>query len=191
MKITVVISAHPPRLKHDLRIAFASVCRQTLQPYAVIVANDVDREGAAATKNRALADVGTEWVAVLDSDDIFLPEHLEKLAAAQQATGADVVYPWPKIDGATGASDPRPDMFGKPFDPDELRRGPFIPTTVLMRTDLARKVGGFQCRPGEIWDDHGLFMALLDAGARFHHLPERTWIWTIRGQNTSGQPDRW
>jgi len=162
-----------------------------LQPYAVNVANDVDGEGAAITKNRALAAVATEWVAVLDSDDQFEPQHLAKLAAAQQETGADVIYPWPIMDCALGGGDPRPEMFGKPFDPADLRRFNFIPTTVLMRTDLARKVGGFQRRPGEPWDDHGLFVAMLDAGAVFHHHPERTWIWTIHGQNTSGLPERW
>jgi len=189
MRITVVISAHPPRLPSYLPAAFHSVCQQTLQPYEIVVANDIDRDGAAATKNRALDRVVTPWTAVLDSDDRMMPTHLERLAAAQAATGADVVYSGGDIRADTTSG--RPDRFGLPFDADELRRGPYIPTTVLMRTDLARQVGGFQCRPGEIWDDHGLFMAMLDAGASFHHVPEMTWVWTMGDHGTGGRADGW
>lgn len=172
-----------------LRRALWSVLAQTRLPRAVIVEFDGDHTGAAATKNRALARVDTEWVAWLDDDDQFLPLHLEALATAQQATGADVIYPWPVMDGA---DDPRPDRFGKPFDAAELRRGSYIPTTSLFRTSLAKAAGGFRSPPGSNYDDWGLYLGMLERGATFFHLPVRTWVWNVRpGMNTSGQPDRW
>ncbi len=58
---------------------------------------DHEHTGAAATKNRGLAKVTTEWVAFLDDDDQFKPEHLEKLREAQLDSGADVVYSLPYI----------------------------------------------------------------------------------------------
>jgi glycosyltransferase involved in cell wall biosynthesis len=190
VSITVIISAHPARFASYLPRALMSVCAQTLQPKTVVVATDLAREGAAATKNRALRMVDTEWTAVLDSDDQFMACHLEKLAKAQSGSGADVVYSWPAMDCAEGATDPVPEMFGVPFSGEELRKRPYVHTAVLMRTRLALEAGGFQCRMGESWDDYGLWLAMLDAGAVFHHHPERTWIWTIHGQNTSGQPHR-
>jgi hypothetical protein len=47
-------------------------------------------------------------------------------------------------------------------------------------------------------DDHGFYLALLEAGAKFHHIHEETFIWTHHGYgergvpgNTSGMPNRW
>lgn len=185
--ITVCIATIPPRAKM-LRKALSSVCIQSLQPTAIIVEYDHERTGAAATKNRALSKVTTTWTACLDDDDQFKPNHLETLLGAAGSTGADVVYSWPEMEGS---GDPRPDRFGVPFDADELRRGSYIPTTALVRAELAQAVGGYQSPPGSNYDDWGLYLALLDKGAVFHHVPERTWIWRVEGQNTSGRPDRW
>lgn len=186
-RITVCI-AHIPTRVLLLERAMESIRAQTLQPAAVVVEYDHDRTGAAATKNRALAKADTEYVSYLDDDDEALPRHLELMARYAKLTGADVVYPWPEMRGNT---DPRPDRFGVPFDPDELRRGSYIPTVSLIRRDLLVKAGGFQCPPGSLLDDWGAYLALLDLGAVFAHLPRRTWIWNIHPGNTSGQPDRW
>jgi glycosyltransferase involved in cell wall biosynthesis len=187
LEVTVAVATIPPRSRR-LRAALASVVTQTVQPSAIVVEYDHDRTGAAATKNRALAKVTTEFVAWIDDDDLWFPNHLEILTAAQAATGADVVYPWPLMNGA---GDPRPDRFGVPFDAAELRRGSYIPTTALFRAELAQQVGGFQKPPGSPYDDWGLWLAMLKAGAVFHHVPERTWQWNVTGQNTSGDPSRW
>jgi glycosyltransferase involved in cell wall biosynthesis len=185
--VTVVIPSIPPRAK-KLRSAVASALTQDRVPDAISIAIDHDHDGSAETRNRALAAVGTEWCAFLDDDDLLLPCHLDHLLAVAEATDADVVYPWPVMEGG---ADPRPDRFGLPFDPDELRRGSYIPVTSLVRTELAHKVGGFAIPDGSIYDDWGFYLAMLDAGARFVHLPERTWVWRIHAGNTSGQAHRW
>jgi Glycosyl transferase family 2 len=189
--ITVVIATIPIRAKM-LRKALASVVLQTLQPVAIVVEYDHEHTGAAATKNRGLARVTSEWVAFLDDDDAFLPEHLEKLREAQLDSGADVVYSMPYIPqlAAQGGIDPS-GMRGAPFDPDELRRRSYIQTTSLIRTKAFQASGGFQCPPGSDYPDWGGFIALLNSGATFYHLPEQTFIWEHHGRNTSGRPDRW
>lgn len=189
--ITVVIATIPIRAKM-LRKALASVALQTFQPAAIVVEYDHEHTGAAATKNRGLAKVTTEWVAFLDDDDQFMPEHLEKLREAQLDSGADVVYSMPYIPQIPGGIDPS-GMRGAPFDPEELRRRSYIQTTSLVRTKLIQATGGFQL-PRHVesdYDDWGAWLALLDAGAAFHHLPEQTFIWEHHGRNTSGRPDRW
>lgn len=190
MSVTVVIPSIPPRARL-LRRALGSVAGQTRPPDAVSIAYDLAREGAAATRNRALAGARTEWVAFLDDDDQILPRHLEVLTECAADTGADVVYPWFEV---VGGADPL-GWFGREFDPVALARANYVPVTVLARAELVRAVGGFQPRPGQPADnpceDWGCWLAMLAAGARFVHLPERTWRWHHHGANTAGRPDRW
>jgi glycosyltransferase involved in cell wall biosynthesis len=193
--ITTVIATIPPRTKL-LRRAVWSVLQQTLQPDAIIIEADPDHTGAAATKNRGLAKVTTEWVAFLDDDDQFLPEHLATLHEVAVRENADVVYSIPTVPGSNFvATEP---MYGQPFDPDVLRQRSYIQTTSLVRASLMQSTGGFQCPPGSDYDDHGAWLALLDAGARFVHHPASTFIWSHWGYgqpgtpgNTSGRADRW
>jgi len=153
----------------------------------VIIWHDTKREGAAVSRNRALEKVDSEWVAFLDDDDEFKPNHLRACARNAALTGADLVYPWFDCDGEDKIG-----MFGVPFDPVLLRKRNYIPVTVLVRTELVRKVGGFQDHPddnGDPCEDWGLWLALLTAGAVFSHLPQRTWIWH-NGAGTRGRGTR-
>ncbi|HEY9327716.1 MAG TPA: glycosyltransferase [Streptomyces sp.] len=197
--ITVCIATIPPRREH-LERALASVTRQTLQPASLVVEYDHERTGAAATKNRALAKVTTAWTAFLDDDDEFLPHHLERIRDCAETTGADVVYPIPRVPRYESGRDPM-GRYEVPFDEEELRRRSYIQTTTLVRTDLFKKAGGFQLPkdfPGCPFDDWGAWLALLDVGAKFVHLPEETFIWNHWGMgqpgvpgNTSGMANRW
>jgi glycosyltransferase involved in cell wall biosynthesis len=196
MSVSVVVPTIPTRAKL-LRKALGSVVLQTRQADAIIVEYDHGRTGAAATKNRGIAKATTEWVAMLDDDDQFLPLHLETLIDCAEKTGADVVYSIPNVPQSPTGVDVH-GRYGVPFDPNELRNRSYIQTTTLMRTSLLQSVGGFQCPPGSVYDDWGCFLAMLDAGAKFVHCPEVTFIWNHWGVgtagvpgNTSGQPDRW
>lgn len=197
--VTAVIPTIPPRSGKGyggkLARAIRSVMNQTHPVDAISIAVDLRHEGAAATRNRALARVATEWSAFLDDDDEWMPGHVERLLAHAEATGADVVYPWFSVPQGW---DPFGDREGQPFEEKELRDvRNYIPVTVLARTDLVRSVGGFENRnnstePGASpCDEWGCWLKLLDAGARFEHLNLRTWIWHWHGQNTSGRGDRW
>lgn len=181
--ITVVIPTIRGRAEWLAR-AVASVRSQTLA-CELVVELDAERDGAAATRNRALTKVGTEWVAFLDDDDAFKPEHLRACLRHAVLTGADVVYPGYDV---VGGEDPV-GCFGLPFDPALLRRRNYIPVTTLCRAELVRAVGGFRPHPdqrGMPCEDWGLWLALLDAGATFSHLPRRTWVWTVNG-GTAGR----
>lgn len=208
--ITVCIATIPPR-RRELRRALASVVLQTLQPAAVIVEYDHERTGAAATKNRAAEKVMTPWIAFLDDDDQFLPLHLETLRwwppsglVSEQDPPYDVAYSIPNCPQLPGGRDPN-GRYGVPFDAAELRRRSYIQTTSLIRTNNFRAAGGFQLPDRTLpdgspcpYDDWGLWLAMLDQGARFMHVPEVTFIWNHWGRgapgtpgNTSGDPTRW
>lgn len=198
--VTMVIPHVPPR-RGELIRALTSVTVQTMLPAAVSIAVDHQHEGSAATRNRALWAATTRYVAFLDDDDALEVNHIEALVAHAQATGADVVYSGCTPVGPDGMPfEAREEWgrFGKPFDPDLLRQRSYIPVTSLVRTELAQRVGGFRLLPGNPYDDHAFYVALLDAGARFEHLPVRSWVWHQPGPgapgrpgNTSGDPSRW
>ena len=191
--ITLIIPTIPPRRKLLAR-ALHSVADQELLPEQIIIQTDWSREGAAATRNRALEKVTTPLVAFMDDDDTLEPDHLARLHNGLAESGADVIYPWYTV---IGGQDPRPDREGKPFDAEELRRGSYITVNCLVRTYLAQQAK-FSVVPGTSLDDWGFYLSLLDGGATFHHVDARTFNWyhwvnveTGRVGNTSGDPRRW
>jgi hypothetical protein len=199
VRITAVITTIPPRAE-VLERALASVRAQTFAPQQTIVQLDETGVGAMANRNAALAKVRTEWVAFLDDDDEWFPNHLEELArSVRRNPGADLFYSW--YDGPQGIL--AVPVQGRLYQPLGVEFGPeqrdhiilkanFIPVTVLARTERLRKVGGFQPFPGNEphnpCEDWGCWRALLLDGAQFVHVPKVTWRWSHWGGNTSGQP---
>ena len=188
--MTVLIPSIPPR-KQMLNRALVSVLNQLRQPDMITVTVDHDRVGSAVNRNRALATIGTDWVAFLDDDDEFLPQHL--LVLLQNSSNADVIYTGCNVLDPYGAEIPLREewgRFGKPFDEALLRKKSYLPVTSLVRTSLAR-VCSFTRPTDSVYDDWGFYLGLLDNGARFLHVPQKTWIWNHWGGNSQGLPDRW
>jgi glycosyltransferase involved in cell wall biosynthesis len=189
--VTVVIPTHQAR--HDngmLDRALDSVRAQTRQPDAVIVETDISHAGAAATRERGLNKAATRWTAFLDSDDEWMPQHLERLLARAEETGADYVYSWFVVNNGILNPDLDPlGYFGQPWDPEH----PHDTTmTILVRTELAQQMGFIPARDGDLvgGEDRRFTDACNTAGAKIVHLPEKTWIWHWHGRNTSGLPHR-
>lgn len=187
--VTVCLSTIPPR-RDLLSRALQSITAQTRPAAAVSIAVDLDHEGCAATRSRAVAAARTPWVAILDDDDEFYPQHLEQLLACALEQQADYVFSYFDVIGGT---DPL-NVFGKPFNPADPHQ---TTTTILVRTDLAQQIGWHKPevedlihgqRAGEDWH---FTLDCLTAGARIVHHPERTWAWHHHNANTSGLPTRW
>jgi len=196
-EITVVIPAHAARIKNGmLERALRSVYAQTLQPDAFSIAIDVDGEGAAKTRGRALAAVRTKYTAFLDSDDRLKEQHLRVLRDAMTENDAAFTFSWFE---PVGMGD-HVGHFGKHFD----KRNPHHTTmTVLCRTDIAQEVGFPEPASGETYGNEDWFFILgfcekaIERDLRMIHVPERTWEYHYHGRNTSGMarngdgPDRW
>lgn len=180
--VTLCVPTIPPRSEMLARVV-RCVGRQ-LRPFSDLsVAVDLERQGAAATRTRAVKGVDTRWTALLDDDDELRPEHLQVLIVAAMDAEADVVWPWFDVVGGT---DPFPMHEGRQFDPADPH---MFPITTLIRTEVLREALPFvEDESGEDWV---MWLRLADAGARFLHVPERTWLWHHDSGNTSGRPDRW
>ena len=183
--VTVVTPFHEARRTNGmLERATTSVRAQTI-PVHHILAEDIHRQGAAATRQAGLELVETEWTAFLDSDDELDPDHIEHCLTHAEETGADYVYPWFRVVGGT---DPFPMFFGRPFDP----ACPNSTTiTILVRTELAKQVG-FAPDPNVAvsGEDYAFTLGCITARAHIVHLPRRTWTWHHHGHNSAGLPNR-
>src|SRR4051812_9475074 len=205
--VSVAIPSIPGR-EELLGRALDSVQAQTVAPQRVLVHTDVERHGAAWTRNRLLAQVRTSWVAWLDDDDELLPDHLQVLLDGANQSGADLIFSNPIV---VGVPDPLAvcDDDGRvvqspvnvPFGPAQeqwLReRGNFVPVTTLVRTSALRTIDGFpdphsvpvpaSSNSGQC-EDYLALIKLLDAGYRFHHvLGLRTWLYHVHGANVGGR----
>lgn len=182
--ITALVACHPERLSNGLAIeALTSIARQTLQPDTIILVNDQERAGAGRTRQKLLRMVETEWLAWLDSDDLWQSSHLEKLYNHAQETGAVFINSW-----FFAPHDPL-GHYGKTLDPCNPHH---TTITFMVKTELAQEVGFPESLKDsefseEDWGHIAGIAALCCArGLKMSHLGERTWQWRQQGQNTSG-----
>jgi hypothetical protein len=193
--VAVCIPTIPPR-EHLLRRAMISVGQQTHQPDQVIVQTDDDGQGAGPTRNQTWQQARTQYVAFLDDDDEFMPTHLADCLAYAAVHDADLVFSWFELVGWADATPERPDALatmchgqlvhplGVPFGPEQeahYRKHAFIPITTVVRRSLLEETGGYPTPGTSEWplpdcEDWGGHLRFLDAGARFVHLPKRTWV---------------
>lgn len=203
--IAVITPSHPARLKNNmLTQALHSASAQTLAPDEFHVRIDNERAGAAPTRHAALMAATTDWVAFLDSDDLWMPNHLQDCLNHALETGADFVYSWYKIlitdqYGLNNVmeEDPifPPGHYLNDFDPEDP-----IETTIttLVRRELAQEVGFQKLERGErnSGEDRFFTIGCLNAGGKISHLVRKTWYWRhhkLRDGtpgNTSGLPGK-
>jgi hypothetical protein len=171
MDVTVITAARPDR-KDFLNEAIESVGAQNHPVKYHLIGIDHQRQGPVAIRNQLLRGVETEWVAILDDDDVLLPNHFEEMAKVEDTS--DFIYTYSKVTG-------RDAVFNSQFDPERLRWGNYIPITVAIRMSKLNEVGGQF--PDARLEDWALWVKLLDAGARFTCVPVVTWVYRFHGDN--------
>jgi glycosyltransferase involved in cell wall biosynthesis len=159
------------------------------------------RMGPSAARNAAIAQARGQWIAVLDADDLFLPDRLERMIAHAEVAGADLLADdLLRQDFATGES------LGYCFGRDALLTHPGpLPLIELVRHDMPDKPGynklGFlqpiirrdlllkhriryaeDVRAGE---DFLLYFECVAHGGQFHLLPEALYVYRLRSGSVS------
>lgn len=156
-------------------------------PHAVIAAlNDArihyvrqDNKGGAAARNRGFDEARGTFVALLDSDDRFLPQHLERMHRLLDRTTGVVGYAKVVVDrgdGVTMLKPPRALRVGENMATYLLCDRGFVPNiTLAIARETARRV-----RFSEGWrfaEDTDFAIRLALAGNTFHMIEEPGAIW--------------
>jgi len=177
-----------------LRRALDSVKAQTIAPNHVMWRRDVAQVGHGAhVRNEMIFEADTEWIACLDDDDWWLPNHLELLLDESQHVRplshwlvgkhrrpADVVV------ALYEHSDGSPPVGGHHCDYRLLEgQNWFHPSACLLRRSSVVAVGGFPDPRPPLWDDWALWVNLLRAGATFACVHEVTSIKAVHPGNIS------
>lgn len=209
LPITVVIPAYrrPDMVERALRSVQA---QRPAVPAEVIVVDDCsgDETGARAaelgarvithernqgrggSRNTGLAAARHDWVALLDSDDEWLPSHLATVWAAREGfvlVGSAAL----SIGGAmsdhrvTGWAGRRSSVLAQP--PDVALPENKLPTSaVLLRRDVALKVGGF--RDLQRAEDLDLWLRMLGRGKGLA-IPRVTVLYHVHSGQISHAPE--
>jgi GT2 family glycosyltransferase len=182
--------------------ALASVAGQTVGPAAVVVADDcstddtaeracrwqdrlpieiirLDRNrGPGIARHRAIQHTDAALLAMLDADDLFLPDHLETMAATHAARPGLVSaqelswYPGARL---TAPARPRRGPRAE-YGLDALLRSNFVSFGFFARS-LYDSVGGFRDLDPEDWD---LWIRMAQAGAAVTMAPHPTAVHRVR-----------
>jgi glycosyltransferase involved in cell wall biosynthesis len=212
--VAVVLPAY--NSARTLGAALASVAAQTLQPAAVVVGDDhsddetaalakrwqellplvvvtLDRNaGPAAARRAAIARVDAPLIALLDADDVWLPDHLETLAALQAREGGIVcadALRWHPGEGIRGET--QRDHFPIP-PPDQqlldILRHNFVSIGALFPRIAYDDVGGFRdgVSGAEDWD---LWIRMIRSGLRVHGATSPTLLYRVESSGLSHRTD--
>ena len=163
----IVTTRDRPALLAD---ALRSVAAQTLAPLEVVVANDgaqeidealasagslqvrvvpVSARLPAAARNRAAEATSAAWLALLDDDDLWRPDHLSGLASGLARPGVEMAYRDCEVIREEIATDGRRVVrerliIARDWDDAVMRENDYIPpSAVAVRRSAWERLGGF------------------------------------------------
>jgi glycosyltransferase involved in cell wall biosynthesis len=148
-------------------------------------------KGLPATRNTGLSVAGSEWIAILDADDLWHPEHLSTLLETAEKTGAALAFSSCRIfDSATNTTVGTREACAKSLAQIEsaLFTGELViqPSTVLFRHTLAAETGQFDAK-FPICNDLEFWIRALRAGYRFAHTGRITCDYRKHANAMSGR----
>lgn len=208
LPITVVVPAY--RRPGMLARALHSVRSQTVTPAEVIVVDDASGDetgdqartlgatvvthptnlGEGAARNTGIEAAQNDWVALLDCDDEWLPQHLETLWAARNGhliVGTAAL--------ATGSSPDHHRLYGWPGRRARVLGGPadvavpenkLVPSTVMLRREVAVRAGGFRSLPRAA--DLDMWVRMLQFGTAVT-VPQVTALYHVHPDQISGDSE--
>ena len=205
--ISIIMAAY--NAEKTIEQAINSVLSQTYPDFELLVVNDCSTDktamlaeaivkkdgrvrlisneknsGVSYTRKHGLEEASGEWVAILDSDDAWAPEKLEKQIKLQKKTNADLLF--------TGSA--FMDADGKPIDwylaaPAEvtyrqlLKQNVLSNSSALVRKELYAK---YYAVGDGMHEDFAMWLNILKDGRKAYGVDEPLLIYRIAKSSKSG-----
>lgn len=203
--ISIIMAAY--NAERTITQAIESVIKQSYQNWELIIVNDCSTDGTAdqinkcedpriiklenttnmgvfQTRLRATTEARGEWIAVLDSDDAWTPDKLEKQVEHQKKTNANLIF--------TGSAFMKAD--GSPLAwilhiPERisyrqlLKQNLISNSSVLVRKHLYKT---YQIPGSNIHEDYACWLGCLRAGEIAFGIDEPLLIYRLSEQSKTG-----
>ena len=167
MKASIILAAR--NAEATIERALQSVVQQSLASFEIIVVNDGSEDGTeallqnasradprirllahphsrgvSAARNSAIAMAKGDWIAILDADDAFEPERLERLTSFGEKFDLDVVIDNLRMIDATNGH-----FLGVAFPSEWMRTEADLPPSFLIQHDIpfSQDFGLGYCKP--------------------------------------------
>ena len=209
---SVLTPVYDPPLA-SLSAAIGSVCAQTFGDWELILVDDASTSnavrallasaaagdsritvieraangGIVASSNDAVHAARGQFLALLDHDDMLVPQALERVnAALVESPEADYVY---SDEDKLDAEGKLYDEFRKPaWSPERLRGQMYTCHLSVLRTSLVREVGEF--RAGyDGSQDHDLVLRVTERARQVVHIPEVLYHWRVVPGSAAGDAE--
>lgn len=205
--ISIIMAAY--NAEKTINQAISSVLNQTYPNFELLVINDCSKDetaklvkdiaakdsrvrlisnaknsGVSYTRKHGLKEAKGSWIAILDSDDAWAPEKLEKQISLQERMNADLLF--------TGSA--FMDSGGQPIDwylhaPEEvtyrqlLKQNVLSNSSVLVRKELYAK--HYAIGDG-MHEDFAIWLSILKEGKKAYGVDEPLLIYRIAKSSKSG-----
>ena len=206
-KISILTAAY--NAEKTIKSAIESVLAQTYTDWELIVVNDCSKDktqavvseiaakdsrvrlisnetnlGVSSTRKKAFDAATGTWIAVLDSDDMWVPKKLEKQLAFAEKPGADLVF----------TASAFMDNDGNPIDwvqhaPETvsyrelLKQNIISNSSVLVKKELYEK---FYVVNDSIYNDFAMWLQIIKAGYKVCGLDESLLTYRVSSSSRSG-----
>ena len=206
-RISIIMAAY--NAEETIEPAIHSVLSQTYPDFELLVVNDCSTDktamlveaiaekddrvrlipneknrGVSYTRKHGLEEAKGEWIAILDSDDAWAPEKLEKQIELQEKTNAELLF--------TGSA--FMDADGRPINwylhaPAEvtyrqlLKQNVLSNSSALVRKELYAK---YYAVGDEMHEDFAIWLSILKEGRKAYGVDEPLLIYRIAKSSKSG-----
>ena len=205
--VSIIMAAY--NAEKTIEQAINSVLRQTYTDFELLVVNDCSKDrtvelvkgiaatdgrvrlisnvknsGVSYTRKHGLEEATGSWIAILDSDDAWAPEKLEKQIELQNRTNADLLF--------TGSD--FMDSEGRPIDwylhaPAEVTYRQLLKQNVLSNSSaLVRKglYAKYYAVGDRMHEDFAIWLSILKEGRKAYGVDEPLLIYRIAKSSKSG-----
>lgn len=188
-KISIIIPCY--NQGEYIEEALASVARQTIADYEIVVVDDgstdnatrrlleqlsmpktrvirTTNQGLAAARNNGIREAAGKYILPLDADDRIAPAYLEKAAAILETRPeVGIVYCQAELFGEQQGPWNMP-----PYSLEQMLLDNLIFCSAMFRKKDWERAGGYDEEMVYGWEDYDFWLSLIESGAEVCQIPE-------------------